>query len=113
MRFKAPWDPLLISMTVGIVTLLILVGALTGILWMMLLNWGIILICVALGVYGYSIQNGELQIVRLGWSKNIRFADIRWVENKPIAMMGSLRTLGIGGMFGYIGKFKNSILGNL
>jgi hypothetical protein len=69
-------------------------------------------ICAALGVYGYSIQDGELQIVRLGWSKNIPVSSIRRVENKPITMMGSIRTFGIGGVFGYIGKFKNSILNN-
>ena len=111
-RFKAPWDLLLITMTVGIVALLIVIGAIAGILWVMVLNWGIIIICVAFGVYGYSIQEGRLQIIRLGWSKNIRLADIQRVENKPIAMMGSIRLFGIGGVFGYIGNFKNSILGN-
>jgi hypothetical protein len=99
-------------MTTGIVGLLIGVAFFTGIPWVMLLNLGIVGICAALGVYGYSIQDGELQIVRLGWSKNIPVSSIRRVENKPIAMMGSIRTFGIGDVFGYIGKFKNSILNN-
>jgi len=111
-RFKSPWDTLLIIMTTGIVGLLVGVALFTGILWVMLLNLGIVVGCAALGVYGYSIQEGELQIVRLGWSKNIPLSGIRRVENKPIAMMGSIRTFGIGGVFGYIGKFKNSILNN-
>ena len=111
-RFKSPWDSLLIIMTTGIIGLLIGVAFFTGILWVMLLNLGIVGVCAALGVYGYSIQDGELQIVRLGWSKNIPVSSIRRVEKKPIAMMGSIRTFGIGGVFGYIGKFKNSILNN-
>lgn len=111
-RFKSPWDSLLIIMTTGFVGLLIGVAFFTGILWVMLLNLGIVGICAAFGVYGYSIQDGELQVVRLGWSKNIPLSSIRRVENKPITMMGSIRIFGIGGIFGYIGKFKNSILNN-
>lgn len=110
MRFKAPWDLLLTIMTVGIVGLLIGVALVTGIPWVMLLNLGLVAICAVFGVYGYSIQDGDLQIVRLGWSKDIPFSAFRRVENKPIVMMGSIRTFGIGGVFGYIGKFKNSIL---
>lgn len=33
-------------------------------------------------------------------------------EIKPHAMSGSLRLWGIGGLFGYIGYFKNRVLGN-
>lgn len=111
-RFKSPWDSLLIIITTGIVGLLVGVALFTGIPWVILLNLGIVGVCAALGVYGYSIQDGELQIVRLGWSKNIPVSSIRRVESKPIAMMGSIRTFGIGGVFGYIGNFKNSVLGH-
>ncbi|WP_340103628.1 PH domain-containing protein [Rhodohalobacter sp. 8-1] len=111
-RFKAPWDFLLITMTLGIISLLIGVAIATGVPWVILLNLGLIVVFAAFGVYGYSIQDGELQIVRLGWSKNIPYSSIRRVDNKPIAMMGSLRLFGIGGVFGYIGNFKNSILGH-
>lgn len=111
-RFKSPWDSLLIAMTTGIIVLLVGVAFFTGILWVILLNLGIVSICAAYGVYGYSIQDGELQIVRLGWSINIPLSSIRRVESKPITMMGSIRTFGIGGVFGYIGQFKNSILNN-
>ena len=109
-RFRSPWDMLLILMTTGILVLLIGLGYALGSPIVIIFNWGFILLCAAFGVYGYSIQNGELQIVRLGWSKNIRLRDIRRVDNKPIAMMGSIRLFGIGGVFGYIGNFKNSTL---
>jgi hypothetical protein len=109
-RFRAPWDMLLILMTSGIMALLIGLGYALGSFIVIVVNWSIIILCIAFGVYGYSIQDGQLQIVRLGWSKNIRLRDIRRVENKPIAMMGSIRLFGIGGVFGYIGNFKNSTL---
>lgn len=111
-QFKAPWDFKLIMMTSLI--LLILIGPLfmkPGASISLLLT-AIILICAAYGVYGYSIQDNKLKIIRLGWSKDIELSTIKNVEAKPHAMMGSLRTWGIGGLFGYIGYFKNSILGN-
>lgn len=75
-----------------------------------IISWSIILTCAAFGVYGYSIQNGMLIILRLGWSKDILLSDIKSIAYKPNAMMGSLRIWGIGGVFGYIGHFKNRIL---
>ena len=74
------------------------------------ITWGIILGCAAYGVYGYSIQDGKLLVLRLGWAKEIPFSEIIDVEVKPNAMMGSIRTWGIGGLFGYIGYFRNRIL---
>jgi len=71
-----------------------------------------IISCAALGVYGYNIGSKELVILRLGWSKKITFMEIVNVEFKPYAMIGSLRTFGIGGLFGYVGNFKNGILGS-
>ncbi|WP_445665879.1 PH domain-containing protein [Fodinibius sp. AD559] len=62
---------------------------------------------LGLGIFGYHIQDGQLKILRLGWSKDINLSEIESVEFKPHAMTGSVRTFGIGGMFGY---FRNSIL---
>lgn len=113
-QFRAPWDILLIILTT------LFVGLLLGLNYLYssesiiptILAWSIILICAAFGVYGYSIQNDMLRILRMGWSKDILLSDIKNVEFKPNAMMGSLRTWGIGGVFGYIGYFKNRILSN-
>lgn len=69
-------------------------------------------VCASFGVFGYSIQSEVLRIHRLGWSKNIPISDIISVEYKPNIMSGSLRTFGIGGVFGYIGHFKNRDLSN-
>jgi len=110
-QFRAPWDLKLIVITSGVI---ILFGGLNYAmpnLWSALLLWSIVLGSAAFGVYGYSIQEGKLKILRLGWSKDINLSDIDKVEEKPNAMLGSLRSFGIGGLFGYIGHFSNSILG--
>lgn len=110
-QFRAPWDLKLIAMTSVVI---IVFGGLNYAfpnLWSAILLWGIILGSAAFGVFGYSIQDGKLKILRLGWSKDIQFSDINKVEEKPNAMLGSFRRFGIGGLFGYIGYFSNSILG--
>lgn len=110
-QFRAPWDLKLIAMTSGVI---IVFGGLTyafSSLWSAILLWSIILGSASFGVYGYSIQDGKLKILRLGWSKDIKLSEINSVEEKPNAMLGSIRRFGIGGVFGYIGYFSNSILG--
>jgi hypothetical protein len=113
-KFRAPWDILLIVVTT------LIVGLLLGLVYLIpsesivpkILNWGLIIVCATYGIFGYSIQNGMLRIHRLGWTKNIPISDIKSVEYKPNIMSGSLRTFGIGGVFGYIGHFRNRALSN-
>ncbi|MEL7834067.1 PH domain-containing protein [Fodinibius sp. Rm-B-1B1-1] len=108
--FKAPWDWLLILMTSGITILLL------GLNYVMpgtiptLITWSIILGALSFGIFGYHLEDDQLKILRLGWSKDIDFSEIKNVEFKPHAMTGSVRTFGIGGLFGYVGYFRNSIL---
>lgn len=110
-QFRAPWDLLLVGMTSGVILLFgALSYAMPSLIYIMLL-WAIILGCAIFGVYGYSIQDGKVKILRLGWSKDFDFSEIKKVEHKPNAMLGSIRRFGIGGLFGYIGYFSNSILG--
>lgn len=111
-RYKAPWDWLLITLTGGICTMLLILNYFVPNTIPTIITWSIILGCAAFGVYGYSIQDGKLKVLRLGWSKDIPLSNIKSAEVKPLAMMGSVQTWGIGGMFGYIGYFRNSILNN-
>lgn len=111
-RFKAPWDWLLNTLTGGISTMLLVLNYFVPNTIPTIITWSIILGCAAFGVYGYSIQDGKLKVLRMGWSKDILINEIQSIEYKPLAMMGSIRTWGIGGMFGYIGYFRNSILNN-
>lgn len=71
----------------------------------------LILACAVFAVRGYSIHDSKLLIHRLGWSKTFNLAELSSVEASPGVTMGSVRTWGIGGLFGYVGYFHNSTLG--
>ncbi|MEM9996116.1 MAG: PH domain-containing protein [Bacteroidota bacterium] len=71
----------------------------------------LLLITLAFSVRGYSIQDGTLHVHRFGWSTKFNLADLTSVELAPYATLGSIRTFGIGGVFGYIGRFSNGTLG--
>jgi len=111
-NFKAPWDLKLIIITSIVVVIL------AGSLFIdpSLINSAIVLAiilgCAAFGVYGYSIKEEKLKILRLGWAKEVDLKDITNIDMTPHAMIGSIRTFGIGGLFGYIGYYRNSILGS-
>jgi hypothetical protein len=111
-QFRAPWDGLLIAMTSIIVLLLGGIAIYTDSLAATAINWTIIIGSALFGVYGYSIQEGQLRILRLGWSKDLNINEIKSIEYKPNAMLGSFRKWGIGGLFSYLGYFSNRILGS-
>ena len=81
-RFKVPWDILLIAITSGVVALLLGIIYIVPNLFATFISLGIILVAAAFGVFGYSIQDGELRIIWLGWSKNIPMKEIKSVETK-------------------------------
>lgn len=108
--FKAPWDWLLILMTSGVTLLLLGLDYYSSGIIPTLVTWTIILGALGFGIFGYHIEDEHLKILRLGWSKDINLSEINGVEFKPHAMTGSVRTFGIGGLFGYVGYFRNSIL---
>ena len=109
-RFNAPWDLLLIVITILVLSLLISISFYTQSLAPVILNSLIILFAASFGVYGYRIEGSSLKIIRLGWSKEIQLFDIKEIDFKPQAMRGSIRTWGIGGLFDYIGYFRNRTL---
>lgn len=113
-NFKAPWDLLLILLTAVVAFLLIGVNYIftSDSIFPLIMGLCIILFCALFGIYGYRIQDGKMRVVRLGWFKDFPISDIKSVEYHPNAMKGSLRTWGIGGLFGYIGHFKNRLLSN-
>jgi hypothetical protein len=72
----------------------------------------ILLVAAAFAIRGYSVLEGKLLIHRLGWASKFDLADLVSAEVSPGATMGSLRTMGIGGLFGFAGHFHNEILGS-
>ncbi len=109
-HFRAPWSGKLKLMTVLVLAVLIAVTIVTG-GGGSVVALAVILACAALMVRGYSVMDGELVIHRLGWATRFDLSRLSRVEFSPGAMRGSLRTWGIGGLFGFVGYFRNAMLG--
>ena len=74
----------------------------------------IYLICIALKPLSYEITKDELIIRRLIKSVRMNRADIKSLELiEKTTLSGTIRTFGVGGLFGWYGKFANSQLGNM
>lgn len=109
-HFSAPWDR-----TVKVITISFVLVCL-GISWYSgpvfgLIPVAILILCLAFSVRGYSVVDGNVLVHRPGWSNTFEGAKIGTVTFDPGVMSGSIRTFGIGGLFGYIGHFRNTILG--
>ncbi|SDM18424.1 PH domain-containing protein [Daejeonella rubra] len=114
MIYKASLDKTAVIIT-NIVTLLF--GAL--IVFNFILPLAIILlltylICLLLKPLSYEITEDELIIRRLLKSVHINRSDIESLKLiDKSAISGSIRTFGVGGLFGWFGKFANTQLGNM
>lgn len=110
-QFRSSWDSLLMIMT-SLVSLALITVAYFGGMFSVIFVIGFIMLGAIFGVYGYSLQEKELRIIRLGWSKDIPYSEITDIEYSPDAMLGSLRKFGIGGFFSYYGLFRNRVIGD-
>lgn len=71
-------------------------------------------ICLLIKPLKYEINANEIIIHRLIKNLRINRADIQSVKIiDKNALSGSIRTFGVGGLFGWIGKFRNSTLGSM
>ena len=110
-HFFAPWSTRLKLMTGGLAAILIIAAAVTAGPGSLVIL-AILLVAAAFAIRGYSVMDGKLLIHRLGWSNKFDLAELVRAEVSPGATMGSLRTMGIGGLFGFVGHFHNEILGS-
>ena len=110
-HFRAPWGIRLKLATGALLALFVFVSATTGppATWILL---AVVVIAATFAVRGYSVVDDKLLVHRLGWSTTFDLAELEAAEYSPGATMGSIRTFGIGGLFGFIGRFRNSMLGN-
>jgi membrane protein YdbS with pleckstrin-like domain len=75
---------------------------------------GLVLFVFLFSVKNYTIENNSLHINRWLNKVIIPFAEIKTVRVVTDADMGLVfRTFGVGGLFGYLGKFSSSKLGSL
>jgi hypothetical protein len=75
---------------------------------------GILLFSFLFRTTAYSLTSGELIIHRPIKDLSIAIANIKFVKPvDPENLKGTIRTFGVGGLFGYYGSFSNSILGKM
>jgi hypothetical protein len=109
-HFRAPWGVKLWAATCGFVALFAFVA------WRSAPPTSSVLLVIAIGaaafmVRGYSVVDDRLLIHRLGWSTKFDLSELTAAEFSPGATLGSVRVMGIGGFFGFIGRFRNEMLG--
>ncbi|MCL7452760.1 MAG: PH domain-containing protein [Anaerolineae bacterium] len=109
-HFTAPWSRKLLA-TTAILGLILVIAAVAADGWGALVVIAIGLVAATFAIRGYSIVEGELLIHRLGWSTRYDLADLSSIRFEPGATMGSIRALGIGGLFGFVGHYHNEMLG--
>ena len=111
---------------ITIVTLAFIVGAAfyivaldwpTVMLWLKYLLMAVFLITVIVGM-GYTpirleVNDERIRVRRLFGSQEIPLSDVRSVSRiSKSDLSGSIQTFGSGGLFGYLGRFKNNRLGS-
>jgi len=109
-HYGAPWSRALILSSVSFTALLLLTSFLVPSPYSLLPVLLLVLV-LFFSVRGYSIMKGKLYVHRLGWSNSFALSDLVNLQIDPHLMNGSIRVFGIGGLFGTIGLFKNSIIG--
>ena len=72
---------------------------------------GVVVLCAAFSVRGYSVAGETLLVHRLGWATRFDLGRLRGAEFSPGATLGSIRTFGIGGLFAFVGHYRNATLG--
>lgn len=121
--FACPWS---LGVTLITTIIIIILAASTYFIWaddfpssMLWLKYTLIIVFITtiIGGLGYmpirlSIKNDKIILHRLFGAINIPIKDIieiKAIENSETAF--SIRVFGSGGLFGYLGKFKNKKLG--
>ena len=127
MKYKGSLDLLAKIITIGITVLFVGVGLfsvmalLNDVTKLILMYYGLIILTITtlLGSYLYSPQMYEIRdrqfiIRRPIGPKRINLTDITEIKKiRKEEMAGTIRIFGVGGLFGYIGKFHNSRFGNM
>lgn len=119
-EFGAPWGtPLkVISVVATVVVCAVGGGAVwhtptpQSVRWLMALLPALVLVpCGLLTVRGYALEGNSLLIHRLCWSTRLGLRGVESVAFDAQAMRGSIRLCGNGGLFAFIGWYRNRTLG--
>ena len=118
-HFRAPWGRSVKVMTIAVIGLAIALNFLplptahAGLpaAAIPLVLAGVISAGLVFSVNGYSVRDGRLLVHRLGWATRFALTQLSAFEATPHATMGSIRLLGNGGLFCFIGLYRNSVIG--
>ncbi len=110
-HFYAPWSTKL-KLTTGAFAAVLVIAAVAAGGWGSAVIVGILIVAAAFAIRGYSVMDGKLLIHHLGWANKFDLSKLSKAEVSPGATMGSARTMGIGGLLGFVGYFHNQILGS-
>jgi hypothetical protein len=110
-HFYAPWSTKL-KLTTAVFAAILIIAAVATAGPGSAVVVGILVVAAAFAIRGYSVMDGKLLIHRLGWATKFALADLTRVEATPGATMGSVRTMGIGGLLSFVGHYYNEILGS-
>lgn len=118
-QFGAPWGRF-VMITTACTILLCLVptlllslrsGSPGTLVWLSPFCIGLLISCFLLSVTGFTLREGRLLIHRIGWATSFDLATLAGFEANPHAMVGSIRLFGNGGLFAFIGWYRNPLLG--
>ncbi|MCW9018075.1 MAG: PH domain-containing protein [Kangiellaceae bacterium] len=112
---SARWITFLTTLLLISIPLIILANAGTAeqpaIVFSLLLPVLIPLICFVYRVTGYELDSKQILVKRLVGDFSVPLNEIDSIEVNPNAMKRSFRTFGNGGLFGFYGRFRNSVYG--
>jgi hypothetical protein len=111
-RFRATWDNLVKAVTAGIFLLFSSLCYFAPSLITILISVAIVGGSALFIIRKYEISDRKLIIHRPFWETTYDLQNLQDVHLNRRAMRNSWRMFGIGGLFGYIGSFRNSELGN-
>jgi transcriptional regulator with XRE-family HTH domain len=109
-HFSAPWSRKL-QITTAAFLLIVLVATVPRGPYATWIGLGVVLLAALLSIRGYSVVDGKILVHRLGWSTRFDISQLQQIEANPGIMVGSVRLMGIGGLFAFIGTFRNELLG--
>jgi len=112
-QFGAPWAAPVKWITA--IALALLIGgsivAAPHLPWVPYIIIAALFVTVGCSVRGYSVRDGQLWIHHPGWCARYPLPTLTEITINPRATMGAIRLFGSGGLFGFLGFFRNQILG--
>ena len=102
--FRAPWG-LELRVVTAVFGVLLLVALAQGGYQTALGLLVIALVAAAFSVRGYSVSDGTLTVHRPGWVNRFNLNRLLTAEVLENGLPGSLRMLGVGGLFAFVGYF--------